>query len=155
VLIKQVEGGLVSPALRRLEPDDTLDVEGPFGSFRLPAEGRERARYLFVATGTGIAPFHCFVQSHAGLDYLLLHGTRGVRELYEPETFDRNRFIACIRREEGGDYRGRVTDYIREHPEASEGLCYLCGNSDMIYEVMAILRESGVPRERIFAEIYF
>jgi ferredoxin--NADP+ reductase/benzoate/toluate 1,2-dioxygenase reductase subunit len=33
--------------------------------------------------------------------------------------------------------------------------CYLCGNSDMIYEAYALLRKRGVPHSRIFAEVYF
>jgi hypothetical protein len=36
-----------------------------------------------------------------------------------------------------------------------QAVCCLCGNSDMIYEVFAILRGQGVPRSRISAEIYF
>ena len=37
----------------------------------------------------------------------------------------------------------------------SSTYCYLCGNSDMIYEVYGILRDRGVSREQIFAEVYF
>jgi len=33
--------------------------------------------------------------------------------------------------------------------------CYLCGNSDMIYEAYALLRKHGVPHSHIFAEVYF
>ena len=33
--------------------------------------------------------------------------------------------------------------------------CYLCGNSDMIYEAYALLRGQGVHSSRIFAEVYF
>jgi len=48
-----------------------------------------------------------------------------------------------------------VTGYLREHPVEPTRLCYLCGNSDMIYECYAILRSYGVPASRIFAEVYF
>ena len=37
----------------------------------------------------------------------------------------------------------------------SSTYCYLCGNSDMIYEVYGILKAQGVSREQIFAEVYF
>jgi ferredoxin/flavodoxin---NADP+ reductase len=33
--------------------------------------------------------------------------------------------------------------------------CYLCGDSDMIYESYALLSGLGIPRSGIFAEIYF
>lgn len=52
-------------------------------------------------------------------------------------------------------FRGRITEYLRAHSVDPESSCYLCGNSDMIYEAFAILRSSGVPRSRLFAEVYF
>jgi ferredoxin-NADP reductase len=58
-------------------------------------------------------------------------------------------------RGEGGDYRGRVTAWLRSHPVEPQRLCYLCGNSAMIDEAYAILRKQGVPRDHLFAEVYF
>jgi ferredoxin--NADP+ reductase/benzoate/toluate 1,2-dioxygenase reductase subunit len=155
VLIKEVEGGLVSRDLKCCRPGEPLALAGPFGSFLIREEDRPAGRFLFVATGTGIAPFHCFVQSYPGLDYTLLHGVRTTREGYDWRVFERRRLVTCVSREADGDFRGRVTAYLRAHSPAPQTLCYLCGNSDMIYETLAILRDDGVPAERIFAEIYF
>ena len=63
--------------------------------------------------------------------------------------------VFCTSRDDAGGYRGRVTSFIREHPIESDRLCYLCGSADMIYEMHAILTRQGIPREHIFAEIYF
>ena len=142
VLVREIPGGLVSEALRRCRPGDPLALDGPYGLFVTDPARRSTGRYLFVGTGTGISPFHCLVRSYS-LDYVLLHGVRSAGQRYDHDGGS------------GGDYQGRVTDYLRGHPLETDRLCYLCGNSDMIYEAFAVLRARGVPREHLFAEVYF
>jgi ferredoxin/flavodoxin---NADP+ reductase len=155
VLVREIEGGLVSPALKCCEPGDALSVEGPYGLFITDPAGRSTARYLFVGSGTGIAPFHCLVRCYPGIDYRVLHGVRTSMERHDDEEFEPSRYVACVSRGEGGDYQGRVTQYLRRNPADPGGLCYLCGNSAMIYEAFAVLRDQGVPRQHLFAEVYF
>jgi ferredoxin--NADP+ reductase/benzoate/toluate 1,2-dioxygenase reductase subunit len=95
------------------------------------------------------------VGSYPELNYRLLHGVRYGSELYDRKIFDPRRFVACVSREPGGDFHGRVTDYLRQHPVDPAARCYLCGNSDMIYEAIDILRGYGVPSAHLFAEVYF
>jgi ferredoxin--NADP+ reductase/benzoate/toluate 1,2-dioxygenase reductase subunit len=155
VLVKVVPGGLVSSLLRRTAPGEALEMAGPFGRFVIPPEAREGGRLLFVATGTGVSPFHCFALSYPDLEYRLLHGVRSLEDRYEHQTFPPDRYLSCVSRVEGGDYTGRVTAWLAAHPVPPDTRCYLCGNSDMIYDAVAVLREQGVPREHMFAEVYF
>jgi len=155
VLIREIPDGLVSPALARCRPGDELSVEGPYGLFLTDPSERLACRYLFAGSGTGIAPFHCLVQSYPGMDYLLLHGVRSWEDRFDFEAFEPLRYVACVSRAEGGHYHGRITGWLSEHPVDPSWQCYLCGNSDMIYESFAILRGAGVPRERLHAEVYF
>lgn len=69
--------------------------------------------------------------------------------------FSPSRFVSCLSRGQGGDYEGRVTGYLRNHPVDPDRRCYPCGNSDMISEAFAILRDQGVPWQHLFAEVYF
>lgn len=154
ILVREVREGYVSRLLRKQQEGESVLVEGPFGFFLLDEETQKRPLY-FIATGTGISPFHCFVGSYHNLDYTLLHGVRTREEQYEYDNYERNRIITCTSREEGGDFAGRVTDYLREHPVDPEAACFLCGNCDMIYEAFDILQEQGVPHDRLFAEVYF
>jgi ferredoxin--NADP+ reductase len=159
VLVKEVEGGTVSRDLRRCREGDVLEVDGPNGSFSIAPEAVSE-RFLFIGTGTGVSPFHCLALSYTGLDYQLLHGVRTPRELYDSHVFDPGRFVACISGPgqpagTGRFHAGRVTSYLRENPVEPTRLCYLCGNSDMIYECYAILRGYGVPPSRVYAEVYF
>ena len=159
VLVKLVEGGHVSRALARLEPGSRLEVDGPFGFFLIDDPDRSTRRFLFVSTGTGISPFHCFAGSYPDLDYTLLHGVRSIDERYEYAAYDPARITTCVSRGAAvgtpGLHAGRVTDYLRAHPVAPDTLCYLCGNCDMIYEAFDILKTHGVPPEQLFAEVYF
>jgi ferredoxin--NADP+ reductase len=185
ILVKEIPDGSVSPVLRRIRPGDTVEVEGPHGSFTLVEGAREAPRFLFCATGTGVSPFHCFAQNRPGLDYLVLHGVRDREDFTETGVFDSRRYMPCVSRGPAGTgaYQGRLTALLKEKTvdpsipsmgplaprvgsstplvESSTPLvdsstyCYLCGNSDMIYEVYGILRDRGVPREQIFAEVYF
>lgn len=159
ILVKRVDGGHVSQALGALEPGDRLEVDGPFGFFLIEEEQRTGRGFLFIATGTGISPFHCFAGSLPGLNFTLLHGVRTQEERYEHADFPEGVIITCVSREEPGKApgmtAGRVTDYLRENPVSPDTLCYLCGNCDMIYESFDILKSQGVDSEQLFAEVYF
>lgn len=159
VLIREIQEGTVSRALGCLRPGDEVEVEGPHGAFLVPHQEKSGGRHLFLATGTGVSPFHCFVESYPDLDYLLLHGVRNEADLFDSETYQPSRYLACVSADgscgQRNCYRGRLTAYLRNHPVESDRLCYLCGNSDMIYEAFGILAGFGVPRDRIFAEVYF
>lgn len=153
-LIKDVPGGDVSSSLHRCKRGELLEVEGPFGTFTVPSDRLEN-RFLFVATGTGIAPFHCFVKSFPHLRYQVLHGARHMNCLYGRESFDPRRYTSCLTRVRDGRFFGRVTDYLKQNPPEPSTHCYLCGSADMIFEVFEILRGYGVTRDYLFAEIYF
>jgi ferredoxin--NADP+ reductase/benzoate/toluate 1,2-dioxygenase reductase subunit len=154
ILVKEVEGGLVSQRLRRCRPGDELTVEGPFGFFTIAPQALRERHFVLIGTGTGISPFHCFAASYPDLDYRVLHGVRAPAECYEHGVFG-GRVTSCVSRGRGGDFQGRVTDYLRSHPVEPGWLCYLCGNCDMIYEAFDILRSQGVPSRQLFAEVYF
>ncbi len=156
VLIKEVQEGLVSKQLKRMSPGDPLNFENPVGYFVLNPDDIPKKRYLFIASGSGIAPFHSFVRSFPGLDYKLLHGVRFASEAYEREHYSPERHVLCTSRDSKGDFKGRVTDYLRKYPiEDKNTLCYFCGNCEMIHEAYDILLKQGVPSENLFAEVYF
>ena len=180
ILVKEIDGGHVSRRLRRVRPGDEVEVDGPFGFFTIDEPDRRRP-LLFIATGTGISPFHCFAGSYSDLDFRLLHGVRTAGERYDHDAFPSDRLTTCLSRDPQGvaaaahvaraepvaDGRaavgsadssavaGRVTDYLREHPVDPGTRCYLCGNCDMIYEAFDILKGHGVAPEHLYAEVYF
>ncbi len=154
-LIKEVEGGQVSCGLKKCRPRDPVELDGPYGKFVIRNPDDKSRKYLFVATGVGIAPFHGFVSSYPGLDYLLLHGVRFPAERYEMDFYDPARYISCVSREPGGNFSGRVTDYLRSHAVDADTYCYICGGSAMVREAYEILRGKGVGGDYLFTEVFF
>jgi ferredoxin/flavodoxin---NADP+ reductase len=155
VLIKEVDKGTVSKKLHLLQKGSILKVEGPFGFFTLKEERRKVGKFLFVATGTGIAPFHSIVGTYPELNYKLLHGVRTADEAYEKNFYQPGKHILSTSRDKQGDFHGRVTDYLKKHKIDPDTFVYLCGNCDMIYEVYDILTSQGLPSDNIKTEVYF
>ncbi len=153
VLVRRVEDGLVSKQLCDLGPGEQVDVGGPYGHFKL-VEPIRSAPLLFIATGTGISPYHSFAASYPELEYRLVHGTARLEEAYEA-AFYGDRYFHCVSRGEGGDFQGRVTDYLRTLDVPTATNAFLCGNCDMIYEAFDLLQEKGLPTAQIHTEVYF
>lgn len=155
VLVKEVEGGYFSPKLKHLKKGDMVEVHGPFGRFALDTKKLDTHQHIFVASGTGIAPFHSMVKSYPGLDYKIILGVRYANEAYEREEYENDRFFLCTSRDESGDYKGRLTGYLKEAEFEKNSCFYLCGNSDMIFDAMEILKEKGFSRDDVNVEVYF
>lgn len=155
VLIREVEEGFVSKQLKKAQTGDVLQVEGPRGFFLTQARNDSDASFLFLATGTGIAPYHSFIRSYPGVDYHLVHGIRSMEEAYDMDHYSPGRYHACTSREGGGAYEGRITDFMMDHKLDLSRNIYLCGNGGMIADVMDILFAREFPRHRIFTEAYF
>ena len=155
VLVREIEGGKVSGRLKKLKSGAEIEVEGPFGFFKFNPEKFVSQKFLFVATGTGISPFHSFVRTYPDLDYQLVHGVRYKEEAYEHADYQSEKVTLCLSVDEPGGFNGRVTDYLFTKKIDKETNCFLCGNSEMIYEVFDILTGKGIPVSNIYSEVYF
>jgi ferredoxin/flavodoxin---NADP+ reductase len=155
VIIREVEEGHVSKKLRKLRKGDIVNVEGPFGFFTPESKRIESGKFLFIATGTGIAPFHSIVKSHSGINYTLLHGIRTGEDTFESFSYEESRYISCTSRDSQGKFKGRVTDYLSKYHVDSDTLVYLCGNYEMIHAVYDLLTTKGLSPDNIRTEVYF
>lgn len=155
ILVKEILDGTVSNQLRKSMPGDFLVVNRPFGSFKLDTKNMFSKKHIFIATGTGISPFHSMIKSYPGIDYTILHGISFVSEAYDRDEYAPERYIPCTSKEKSSGFNGRVTDYLANHTTDPETVYYLCGNSSMIYEVSEILRAKGVSAINILREVYF
>jgi len=155
ILVREVEDGVVSRKLRRLNPGNTLEVNGPYGFFLTNAQPPENKKLLFIASGTGIAPFHSFVKTYPDADYTIIHGIRTIDEAYEKEIYKEDRYISCTSRDENGNFHGRLTGYLKDLEIDKETMVFLCGNSDMVFESIDILQAKGLSNSHIFTEVYF
>lgn len=155
VLVREVNDGKVSRRLKQLKTGDTINLDGPFGFFKFIPETYKNKKFIFVATGTGISPFHSFIKTYPKLRYELVHGVRFGEEAYEHHDFSDKFITLCTSGDSAGRYFGRVTQYLNQKKIDSDANYFLCGNSSMIGEVFDILTSKGVSSLNIYSEVYF
>ncbi|MBV9406008.1 MAG: hypothetical protein JO211_11735 [Acidobacteriaceae bacterium] len=167
--LNRVEDGIVSPWLFRLQPGDEIDVHEPLGYFTLRHPGH---RAVFVATGTGIAPFRSMLLDHLPKTephITLLFGVRYEEGLlYREELEDlakqypNFRFLPTITRPTPA-WKGR-TGRVQVHLDEALALrmpeelatidVYICGLKEMVDDVRKNLKQRGFDRKQIIYEKY-
>jgi len=163
--LNRVKEGAFSPWMFELQPGGTVEFQGPLGYF-VPREPFRDA--VFIATGTGIAPFRAYLQwpsvTLSGSGITLLFGTRFEQSLLyraEWEQLERTlpgfRFMPTLTRPAPG-WQGR-TGRVQQHlDEALAGRSdidvYICGLKVMVDDVRRILKERGFARQQILYEKY-
>lgn len=156
LLFNRVPHGSGSNYLFSLHEGDPLEFQGPDGSFYLQEKpGRD---LVFVATGTGIAPFRSMIltfleQPQVGT-LTLFWGLRSQRDLYfqsELEALAQRHpnfsFITTLSRPEHGwkGWIGRVTTVVENNiSSVSNVTFFLCGNGGMIRDTTEIVRKKGL-----------
>jgi benzoate/toluate 1,2-dioxygenase reductase component len=158
ICVRHVPQGKMTPILAKAPIGQVFDMTPAFGFFIFQPSQKPA---VFVASGTGIAPFVAFVR--AGVrEGCLLHGVHHFDELYYRDLLAPavDAYIACLSRSGklggGGVQRfsGRVTSYLsRELPSADYDF-YLCGGGAMVRDVLGIVDER-FPTSRVFSEIFY
>ena len=153
--IRSVKDGMLSPQLSTLTMGTRLKFTGPHGYFTFQPSALPA---VFVATGTGLAPF-CSIVSSGVADITLFHGVTLAEDLYYADYLRSTvkRYVACLSNpdESSADYfSGRVTDYLQKHLAPGAYDFYLCGRSEMIRDATLLIDER-FPGSFIYAEQYF
>jgi len=166
--LNRVPGGFVSNYLCNLDAGATITFQGPFGDFILRPPLRDT---VFVATGTGIAPFRSMLHwllaepdRHQGHDFWLLFGARHERDLYYREEFERLatehanfHFLPTLSRA-GDDWKG-LRGYVQQHLGETVGMrtdmhAHICGLDKMVKANRELLKSLGWDRPSIRYEKY-
>ena len=134
-----------------VEPGAETDIEGPFGAYHLRPKG---ARKVFVASGTGLAPFLPMFETMARSGELdsaeLYFGCRtSAEDLTTAFACRPKRTVACVSREPSGPsgFCGRVTKALAGlafDPARTE--FYVCGSAAMVADCRTILERAGALR---------
>lgn len=154
-LIKEIPNGSLTPLLKRVKANDYLELRKPKGSYILREQDLKTKNFLFLASGTGIAPFHSFSLSHPNLKYHLIHGIRHSSEAYEKTSYNSQNITICATADNFSNFKGRITKYLEINDLSAYDLFYLCGNSLMITDAIEILEGKSIKPEQIFVESYF
>ncbi|MEI8092843.1 MAG: hypothetical protein WCG80_01385 [Spirochaetales bacterium] len=154
ILFNRVEAGELTPSMAELEPGATVWVSEPFGSFPGSA-----GPAVWIATGTGVAPFLSMVLSGLGAGKTLIHGARTLDSFYGQDLLAEHLgtgYVRCCTTEAApGVFSGRLTRYLEAQPWTADRPYLLCGSAPMIVDVREILFRKGVPFRSILAEVFF
>lgn len=167
-----VANGPASKKLFTLQPQDIIEVNGPFGRLILKQEPVKR--YLLVATSTGVTPYramlnqlsHMLIQD-AALSVCILQGVQRREDLLYPEEFlnlaqqhKSVEFYACYSRETRSDlepfeFKGYVQDKLKTlAPNPADDIAYLCGNPAMVDACHELLANENFDLKQIRREKY-
>lgn len=155
-LIRKMEGGEVSPWLMDRHPGGTIRVSPPFGWFR-PGQEISDSPFVFIATGTGIAPFLAYRMTFGHPPEQCLYGVRREADavgLNVLQNWCPTR-LAVSREKTPPHHHGRVTDLLDQLPLDSDTHYYCCGLESMVNDVGEWLQEQGVPLMNIHREVFF
>jgi len=155
-LIRQVPGGKITQFLSHLQPQETITTSLPVGNFR-PGFAQKNGDFIFIATGTGIAPFVSYLKSYPNRPpRQILYGVRYLTEaIVLPELKKHCPTQLAISREKiAGHHYGHVTDLLDRLSKDSNIHYYLCGLQNMIQEVTSWLKQHGVSTTQIHQDNY-
>jgi ferredoxin-NADP reductase len=166
--LNRVQDGFMSNYLCNLEEGAEIAFQGPFGDFILRPPLRDT---VFIATGTGIAPFRSMLHwllaesdRHRGRQFWLLFGARHEQDIYYRDEFERlaeehNNFHFLPTLSGGeAEWKG-LRGYVQEHlPEIvatrTSMHAYICGLNKMIKVNRELLKSLGWDRTSIRYEKY-
>ena len=172
IAVSYVPGGAATALFEGLPEGGHVEASGPFGRFCL-MPGDRNARYLLIATGTGVTPYRSMLpqlrslMAERGVEVVLLQGARTPAELLYGDEFrafaDAHpgfRYVPCLSRELPPDPHPDVRHgYVQQHlgefaPDAARDIAYLCGNPDMVDACFEALNGFGLPVPQIRREKY-
>ncbi len=167
LLLSASEQGIGPNYLFTKKTGETISFGGPKGNFCLHDDGPRNI--LFVATGTGIAPFRSMLfslfEQPITKTVTLFWGLRSEKDIYYQQELD-----ALARQHSNFSYhivlsraqknwsgaKGRVTQLVENLSVVDDLAVYVCGNKRMVIEVTDIVRQKGhcpLYREEYYDEL--
>jgi CDP-4-dehydro-6-deoxyglucose reductase, E3 len=163
--LNRVPEGHFSPHLFAMKPGDSVEMTQPLGFFVVRNPQKPA---IFVATGTGIAPFRSMAPGYLdhpeAKDLTLIFGVRYENSIYYGGEFEalaarhsNFRFWPTLSRPEPSwsGRHGHVQLHLLQAIGDRRDLdVYICGMKAMVDDVRAILKEMGFDRKQIVFEKY-
>jgi NAD(P)H-flavin reductase len=153
--IRKVRDGRLSNRLCTAPPGTRFFGTGPHGYFLFRPSSRPP---VFVATGTGIAPFVSMARSGIR-GFTLLHGIRDADQTYYAKFLRTSaaRYVICISGTVASHpevFKGRVGDYLLNELTPGAYDFYLCGRREMVRDVTWIV-DDRFEGSLVYSEIFF
>jgi ferredoxin-NADP reductase len=166
--LNRVQDGFMSNFLCDMHDGQEIDCQGPFGDFILRPPLRDT---VFIATGTGIAPFRSMLfwlladpVRHQNKRLTLLFGNRTEKDIYYHEEFldlasrhPNFSYLPALSR--GAPEWQGLRGYVQEHlpgivQSRTDMHAYICGLDKMVKANRELLKGLGWDRKAILYEKY-
>ena len=166
--LNRVQDGFMSNFLCDMKESEEISCQGPFGDFILRPPLRAT---VFIATGTGVAPFRSMLNwlladpaRHQDKQLWLLFGNRTEKDIYYHEEFlklaiqhSNFHYLPTLSRgaPEWQGLRGYVQEHVAEVVQGRTDMhAYICGLDKMIKANRELLKGMGWDRKSILYEKY-
>jgi ferredoxin-NADP reductase len=166
--LNRVQDGFMSNYLCELAEGGEVQAQGPFGNFILKPPLRDT---LFIATGTGIAPYRGMLEwlfadraRHQEKQFWLLFGSRTLADTYYHGEFLKLaaehanfHYLPTLSRGEASwtGLRGYVQEHVAKIAQGRTDMhAYVCGLDKMVSANRELLKSLGWDRKSILYEKY-
>jgi len=166
--LNRVQDGFMSNHLCDLAEGSQVEAQGPFGNFILKPPLRDT---IFIATGTGIAPYRGMLRwlfadpsRHLEKQFWLIYGNRTPADIYYHDELQKLaaehphfHYMPTLSRadESWPGLRGYVQDHVKPFAEGRTDLhAYICGLEKMVTANRELLKSLGWDRKSILYEKY-
>lgn len=155
-VIRKMDKGEVSPWLMSREQGDIIRITPPFGWFR-PGQDTLGAPFVFLATGTGIAPFLSYIKTFEIPPAYCLYGVRREADAIGYEDLQKHcpTRLAVSRENAERHHHGRITGLLDLLPVDPNTHYYCCGLESMVNEASAWLQQKSIGLDHIHREVFF
>ena len=166
--LNRVQDGFMSNFLCDMKEGEEIRCQGPFGDFILRPPMRDT---IFIATGTGIAPFRSILHwlladpaRHQQKQLWLVFGSRTEKDVYYHDEFRRLsaehgnfHYLPTLSRGSADwpGLRGYVQEHVRDIARGRTDMqAYICGLDKMVTANRELLKSLGWDRKLIRYEKY-
>lgn len=162
--IRLVPNGICTTYVHKyLKVGDAVTINGPYGEFHLRDTD---ADIIFIAGGSGMAPIKAILLNMAekgnARKAAYFFGARSKRDLFLveemrkiEETLPKFRFMPALSEPAPEDNwngeTGLITAVVDRHLKSGDNVeGYLCGSPGMIDACIKVLKQKGIPEEKIY-----
>ena len=148
VVLTVAHDGVGANFLKSRKVEDTIVFIGPSGRFVLHEPFKQNI--LFLVTGTGIAPIipmlHEISRKTHESKIKVYFGLRSHEDIFFADKLKDFEHYICL-----SQVNGRITRFYRVD-DVTATQVYVCGNPNMVSEVVEQLHGLGVPDDSVFQE---
>lgn len=159
--------GKMTTKLEEAKVGDIYYISAPYGSFKFDANAGKK--FLFLAGGTGLAPFFSMIKYTSGLsvqpDISMMYSVKYPQDIIEKDQLDGfvangiKLAITVTRPAPGDGWTGQTghidAEMIKKYtPDFAERIPYLCGPPKFVQAIKEALVSLGIDERAIKAEIW-